>query len=208
MYSSVHLYDMCLSVHLYLGDVHLCKPFYLGVIAHCTVLCSCAGDSPVWIGVVPGHCGCHPTAQTPEGVPGPLRLRATVGCPVQVQAPALSPINLQHDWLLVAGQDAQGILLADVAQVPAADLKGKSERRVKTSDRRWTRPHGDRNAGWNASDMIFQRSAKWHIVAAVSSFHMNPTLIHSFIHSCSSPSLYCLQGQFTISKSHLKAHVQ
>lgn len=88
------------------------------------VLSGCVCDAPVLVGVAAGHGGGrHPTAEPPEGVPGPLRLGAAVRRVLEVQAAAAAPLDLQHDGLLVAGQDAQGVPLAELTQVPAPDLR-------------------------------------------------------------------------------------
>lgn len=75
---------------------------------------------------------------------------------MQVQAPTSPPFDLQHDWLLVAGQDAQGVPLAEVAQIPGADLSRKRERAKLIR-----RPCQRKSNGPHAQD-LYQRHLRFH----------------------------------------------
>lgn len=61
----------------------------------------------------------------PERVPGSLCLRAAVRRPVVLQAPPPA-LNLKRDWLLVAGQDTEGLSLLQVGQIPTVNLNGET----------------------------------------------------------------------------------
>ncbi len=60
-----------------------------------------------------------------ERVPRSLRLRAAVRRPVVLQAPPPA-LNLKRDWLLVAGQDTEGLSLLQVSQIPTVNLNNKT----------------------------------------------------------------------------------
>lgn len=49
-----------------------------------------------------------------QRVPRPLRLRAAVRRSVVAQAPPTVSLDLKRDWLLVAGQDTEGLSLLQV----------------------------------------------------------------------------------------------
>ncbi len=60
-----------------------------------------------------------------ERVPRSLRLCAAVCRSVVLQAPPPA-LNLKRDWLLVAGQDTEGLSLLQVSQIPTVNLNDKT----------------------------------------------------------------------------------